>query len=665
MKQASAEVGLSPLTAHGSAVLPDRLTLSTLEVLAFAVAAGLLATFRVEYVFGLINQIEHLPTIWHIANPSLFTEDWHVQQSLPFGPRYYYYHAIAFLSKLVSLPVLMLAGTMLSNILTLLVSFYVARDLFEDDLAAMLGCALIAAVHSIDLGGATFLIWQYLIQASLAQPLALLALWAALRLKALSAAALSIVASLIHPVVGLETGGIALSVAGFYALKRLARSTSPEQRRLALRLGVQAAAGLVALIFVAYMVYLGRMEESLSDEEFFRILVYFRNPHHYVPGMMGAGEWGRFFMFLGAACLAWAMWRSHPAADRSLADRVGAVVGIVLVLMAVGYVFVELIPVRLAATTQSYRNIYLIKWIGLLLAGRSLAVWFFGDRFSRWTALIALAGTGIAQPVTLLAAHAADAVRRKAGEQATERLLWAGFGVLTVTVGVLVAFHHLLREYLFLVFFLALAFWFATRPPGLLRWAAPLLLVGTLLPASIALRHDVPFLRDLGVFTLRDAQEPADSAAYFARLHLPRDATVLTPPWEGRFRLVSQRAIVVDFKSFVFQDSSIAQWMDRMTNVYGATDRKGFAAAGELTERYRSISDAHLARVSRSYGAGYALLFLETPTDFPVIYEDENYRLVRLDPDMAAELLEERRFLGLDPRKSSSGMKWKLMGYGY
>lgn len=605
-------------------------SLTTADILVFSLVAGVLATLRADYVYGLINHIEHIPPIRHMADTSLYASDWHVQESMLFGPRYYYYQLIAFFSELAPLPVVMLVLTILSNVVTLLISFLVARDLFEDDLAALMGCFLIGAVHSIDLGMATFLIWEHLVQASLAEPIAMLALWAGLRLRVTVATVLASISALAHPVVGLETGGLALGIVAVDALFRFRRKLEEPDRRSPLEQLLAALTGLVVLVLIAYGVFLGKMEESIPDQAFFDILVFFRNPHHYVPSQMDSRDWVGFVLFLTTLLLAWRWWRKEKGHDRAVADRVALTIGFVLVLMLAGWLFVEVWPVRTIASMQLYRMIYVIKWIGLLLIGRSVAVWIHQGGLGRWSALIALSGTGMAQPVTAFTAHLAEKIRQRSQ-------LFANFAVvLYVVISAALAVYlwnvHDLREYFYLLLLLGLAAWFVWFPAGLGRRLIPLVLFAVILPLIVVYRDASPVLQKAGVFTLEQAYDQYDEVASYARERLPQDAVFVVPPGGGRFRVVSERAIVVDFKSFVFQDSSIAEWMERMTAVYGETDLSGFPAASALDRKYRTISDTRLDQIAEKYGAGYAVLYPETATSYPVIYEDHFFKLVRLSP---------------------------------
>lgn len=137
------------------------------------------------------------------------------------------------------------------------------------------------------------------------------------------------------------------------------------------------------------------------------------------------------------------------------------------------------------------------------------------------------------------------------------------------------------------------------------------------------------------VFTITQADDPADRVAEYARRNTPVDAVFVVPPLLGRFRLVARRAIVVDFKNFGFTDQAMMSWRARMVDCYGEPEGGGFAAAHAMENRYRRITEDHLLRLRHKYGAGYAVLFADTPCSLPLLYADENHKLVAIAEPVA------------------------------
>lgn len=139
---------------------------------------------------------------------------------------------------------------------------------------------------------------------------------------------------------------------------------------------------------------------------------------------------------------------------------------------------------------------------------------------------------------------------------------------------------------------------------------------------------DVPAVSP--VFELSDQQGIEAQTARAVAEHTPVGALLVAPPQFGLLRIIGERALVVDFKSIPFQDMQMREWRERMRVVYGDVDGGGFVAAAALENAYRSVADAHLLMLAGRYGATHALLYAETATSLPILYENGSYRLVSL-----------------------------------
>jgi len=118
--------------------------------------------------------------------------------------------------------------------------------------------------------------------------------------------------------------------------------------------------------------------------------------------------------------------------------------------------------------------------------------------------------------------------------------------------------------------------------------------------------------------------------ASFAQANTPAGAVFLTPPNMGEFRYMAQRAIVVDFDAFPFQDQAMAEWQQRIFDCYGVPSLKGFDAGTSLRDHYTALTRADLLRLQAKYGFSYAVLYRSTQTGFPVLYQNPTYKLVRV-----------------------------------
>jgi hypothetical protein len=151
------------------------------------------------------------------------------------------------------------------------------------------------------------------------------------------------------------------------------------------------------------------------------------------------------------------------------------------------------------------------------------------------------------------------------------------------------------------------AVWRSDRTPG--GWTPTAVAGAVLLVAlGIAARE-----RWLGLNLL-----PEDDSAYLSmcrwvRGHTPTDALFVVPPGEQAFRLVAQRAIVINFKGVPQLAGQLPEWRDRLRAVLAMNNLSDLPQPFDRTlaaidARYQSLPDGYLADVARRYGARYVLI---------------------------------------------------------
>jgi hypothetical protein len=89
------------------------------------------------------------------------------------------------------------------------------------------------------------------------------------------------------------------------------------------------------------------------------------------------------------------------------------------------------------------------------------------------------------------------------------------------------------------------------------------------------------------------------------REHTPKDATILSPPGLERFRIASERAIVVDWKSSTYAPAELVEWYRRLEDVSG---RKGFRSRDEVVSGYDAMDRGRLAALRDKYHLTYAVV---------------------------------------------------------
>ena len=658
---------------------------SSLDVVLFCALAGTAATFAGGYTFAEFNQVEHLPMIFRIMDPGYLERDFYVNAVDAFNPRFYYAWLMATAGRWVPLPLLFALLTCAANAGIAAVTWHIARSMAPRreavaevrpaaspaELAAVLACCTVLAVNAFSEGGAAQIPRDFLGPSLLARPLAMLGLWWTLRGRAVAPLMLFVAAILLHPLVGAETAVIAVAAAGLVLLARLPEEADPWRllggHDMARLLGMGAA-----IVLAMWLLYGGGQQSSLPTDRFIRILAEARGPHHYIPSRFGTGSHLAFAAFCLAALLSWIEW-GRLAPDRDIARGVLAVGIVVLLGCLCGYVFVELIPTRLATAAQTFRMTYLIKWFGLLLfaqvaarairAGRPPA-----ERLSG--ALLAL-GSGRYQPAIALMGNVGLLAERRAGRwwrrtsvraavgairpdaepgepwvpYPTPRVAGRSVVTLALLAGVVISIVLVIvpitsrpEEPFLLALLLGLAAWVLFIEPAWKRRLVPAVVLGAAVALLVGFRGApgvISAARVLGVhaprMSLEESAKPWTGAAWFARAETPPDAVFIVPPRLGGFRLLARRAVVVDNKVFPFGDADMQEWYKRMLFTHAGRSDGDLPSLIELDANFAVVDDAHLQRVRQRYGATHALLWPLTDTAMPVLYEDAAFKIVRIE----------------------------------
>ncbi len=613
---------------------PRRLPFGYLALFCLLVG-GVASLWGYSYIGG--NQVEQLPLVMRAIDPTYLANDFFVNTFGPTSPRYFFAELIALLARLAPLPAVYLGLTILCNSLSALVTALFARDLFDGSDAATLFAALaVMSAKTFWLGYYNVVYHTPLEPSLLVMPLLLACIWAGLRRRPVLSLAAAGLAALFHPLMGLETGTIMLGVMAVEVY--LARKTQPAN------LPALLGGGAILAGFAAIVLLPNRSAPSIPPQQFIQILAFFRHPHHYVPSTWAVWQYAQAAAFLVPVGFAWRLGYQSNARLKQLTRPLLALCAMLALLCLGGYVFVELLPIRLWVTAQTFRLLYIVKWLGLVLAAGwiGLAVEhalapagsaqqdpttdFSGVR-------LALLLAGLVSALSLLAAFSYEML----GE--FKRTAWlrkplVALGFLAAG-GLLAAAVQPDRQVFFLVaLFEIMAVGLLYLRPRQVGAGLNVALIGALLVPVFLSSQLRPYssieLMPKPVITLSDLSSEEVDLANWVRRHTAKDAIFLVNPSLGEFRITAQRAIVVDFTAFPFQDQAMAEWQQRMKDCYGVTKAKGFDAVPEMRDKFTKITDKKLAALQTKYGFEYAVLYKATKTKHLVIFDTQNYKVIQL-----------------------------------
>jgi hypothetical protein len=334
---------------------------------------GVIRTLVSYSGFGFEDQIEQLPLIYRSFDSSYLQNDFFVNAALESAARTNYIRFIRlFTNAPENLPLLFFIFTLILNAAIALVTFLSARTLFRSNLAALTAAALVMLVPTFHLGASPNLFVTYFIPSSLAAPLVLLTVMLAIQKRIAWAMLAGGAASLVHPLFGLETMALVLFtwlISELLQKDHLKNSRLQTERLRTKKLQTLAVRLIVpTLLFIVFALLsiLPQLNQpfQLDTQQFIHILGHFRHPHHYIPGSFPATHYLLFLAFLFAFSYAWYAVKNTM---NSYNSRFILVLNLsILAACLAGYLFVEIIPVRLAAMAQTFRLLYLFKWIGLL-----------------------------------------------------------------------------------------------------------------------------------------------------------------------------------------------------------------------------------------------------------------------------------------------------------
>ena len=561
------------------------------EAACFIVLLALIKMLYGSYSFGLSDTIDHLPIIYRFVDPSYLANDFQVNVSASFGPRYYYAAFIALLARLVPMEIVFLSLTFLTNVAIAAASFLAARALFRSSrVAPLLATVLVMTVNPIfELGD---LVNEYLKPSFIARLFAFASLWVALERKPLASMLGACLSSLFHPTLGLEIGVFSLVLMGSALLVESAQSRNLHLQGLWLvfrPLVVSAAVlGIWTLLFWL-IPYKMSLDAFKLDEAQFLQIILFRTERTTVPSSFSPRVWASLALVLGLFTYAWRKWYRSRSRDKTQALSVLCLIGFLLMFCLGGYLFIEVFPSRAWATARAFRMLFVLNWLALIIATGVLA------SSRNWLALTcisflfiggsALFGEVEIPPlvfgsVLLLAFIALPLVRRT----------WVSYAALALFVSVM-----------------------------LLDTVRPFLLP----EVFQSVRPHAGYTSGLNA--------AGDELAAFVRANTEKEAVFLTPPDFGAFRLAAQRAIVVDWKSMPFQDAGMLEWWRRMNDCYG--DLRGLSRSEGMEKMenvYQALTSEQILRIGKRYGARYAVLYQPSLSELPVIFKNDRFTLIAI-----------------------------------
>ena len=370
------------------------------------------AFLRFGYVYGVGDQDELIPSVLHLLDGSLFTQDWLVQTiTSGVNVRTYFLWGTALPSAV--LPP-WLTVFLLWAVVFVALAYGVhglARELVRDRLAAALSVVVALVVTVKWTLGGNSVASNALVPEGVAWAFAVPAITLFLQRRWLGAGALLGLATWFHLLAGAQTA-LVLGVVGL--VQAVARADLAGTRFKAALVDLFRFGGvflLVALpilvpVVVDQLTVAGPAEVAVSP---FYIHAQFRNPFHHLFSTFEVGYHLRFWpvVIFGVGAGVWLARRGALQHGQALAA--GGV--LVAVLCALAVVFVEVVPVTIVAKLQFFKLTVLVMLVASILATAAVvrllpaALRAFGGR------LLALRRLGLVVTLVLVGLVGVLAVR--------------------------------------------------------------------------------------------------------------------------------------------------------------------------------------------------------------------------------------------------------------
>ncbi|HEX3043373.1 MAG TPA: DUF6798 domain-containing protein [Bacillota bacterium] len=593
-----------------------------------AVIFGVITTILNYSGYGVSDHIEQLPIIIRSIDSSYLVNDFFTNVNVQSIARSFYAHFIAILAGSEhNLPFVFLILTLFSNISISVITFLLTYRLFNNSkLAGIYASALVMSVITFGLGWLSVIYQKSMIPSTIAIPFIMGAIWSVVCGNLVVGMILSGIATFFHPLFGLEIGGVLFITFGAAHLISKRKITKEGWKTI--------IPSLLILITLVLIFFIPEVKQSSIDSNLFiYILAYFRHPHHYIPSAFKVSDYIYAIAFLCAIFLIYYRGRREREGWSNL---IIAILGITVILLCIGgYIFVEIIPSRIWVTAQTFRLLYIVKWIGLIIIAGMIADKNLGKSMKR------LYLVSVLNPLFLGGVALSETLSERIGQNCNRFLK-----VLVPSLILLIPFALLgylstpLPSVLLLALYALLIFLFGKLPQKILY---PVLLMGLVLTIAVGIFSSrLPYLKQssfinskanhLALKFTSELGPEGDEVVEFARRNTKEGSIFLTPPDWGQFRLRARRAIVADLKAFPFADKAMLEWYDRIVNCYGKPKLKGYARAlNELNENYRGINDKILLNLQGKYNFSYAVLYRQTVSNFKVIFQNGKYKVVYLD----------------------------------
>lgn len=555
---------------------------------------------------------EVILSVYKYLNPSFLAGDFYLDSLGIYHSQFYFSMLIGFLVKLFNSSPEMILGFFgtFSKLLTILAIFYFGKRLSGGSVKIGVLTAMFSLIAIVSIGGWSLLL-NYSRPWSFVHPFLILGITMIIEKRIILAGLLFGVSSIFHPELGGVVGGLGL-LSGYLENLFDKRKDKKIISRMFPKEYLIAALIFFGLFLLNIIPALNSLTSfKLPTERFLEIIGYFRHPMHYIPSTWPIKVFWDFILI----CICSLIILKKIKNTNLLKTRTKIFIGAILILMIGGYIFVEIIPLRIWIYSVGFRySIFIYLFFIFLLAE------FFEKEVLKWQ------GDLIWQVLFLFSYF----------------VLWEASAVFLTLICYLYfnnKYSKILLPLLFigslfildwsifrLVNFLLLVFFIVgiNFYPKVKKIKIENLLKIAIFILAICLIFVSYFIMDVHKLMNKEEYDIAHSVLRLT----PENATILTPIDLELIRTEGKRKLFVG-QEFPFLDEYMEEWYKRALLAWGE-DAFERAWENDLNRNYKNMTDSQREYISKEYNVDYAILFVESKTNYSVIHSNSKYKLIKM-----------------------------------
>lgn len=117
------------------------------------------------------------------------------------------------------------------------------------------------------------------------------------------------------------------------------------------------------------------------------------------------------------------------------------------------------------------------------------------------------------------------------------------------------------------------------------------------------------------------------------RENTPEDVIIIAPVSHDDIRLQIDRAIIINYKQFLFKDEQVLEWYNRMTDLCGMEEPscRGQECRSYCQDKFYQYNEGQFHYLKEKYSAQYILTSSNHQLDFKLLFKDENYSIYQIE----------------------------------